>query len=201
MWLELTTSPSTSSSGTTRVSKRGSSRSSCASPWALWPKRKFSPTLTASPATRSTSTWSTKSCALRAAKSPSNGMTTSSSTPSVAISSALRSSVVSSFGWLPGATTDCGCGSNVTTVSAPAMTSRWPEVDAVERPDRHPPRPRLHVGQIRELHARKPMTIDPRAAVNRIRPGRGRSPPPGPRAEPRCACRPCWNGRSRASGG
>ena len=46
MWLELTTSPSTSSSGTTRVSKRSSAASSAASPCARWPKRKFSPTLT-----------------------------------------------------------------------------------------------------------------------------------------------------------
>src|SRR4051812_48268961 len=126
MWLELTTSPSTSSSGTTRVSKCSSAASSAASPWALWPKRKFSPTLTCVACTFSTSTWSMKSPASRAAKSPSNGMTTSSSTPSVATSSALRASVVSSRGSVPGATTDCGCGSNVTTASAPRMTSRWP---------------------------------------------------------------------------
>ena len=46
MWLELTTSPSTSRSGTTRVSKRSSPASSAGSPLALWPKRKFSPTET-----------------------------------------------------------------------------------------------------------------------------------------------------------
>ena len=38
------------------------------------------------------------SCALRAANSASKGITISSCTPSAAISSALRSSVVSSFG-------------------------------------------------------------------------------------------------------
>ena len=43
MWLEETISPSTSSSGWTSVTKRSSAPSSCASPCALWPKRKFSP--------------------------------------------------------------------------------------------------------------------------------------------------------------
>ncbi len=32
------------------------------------------------------------------------------------------------------------------------------EMDAVEGPDRDPPRARLHVGQVGELHARKPTT-------------------------------------------
>ena len=43
-----------------------------------------------------------------------------------ATSSALRSSVVSSRGVCCGATTDTGWGSNVSTLSAPAITSRWP---------------------------------------------------------------------------
>ena len=42
------------------------------------------------------------------------------------MSSALRSSVVSRRGAPPGATMAAGCGSKVTTVSAPRMTSRWP---------------------------------------------------------------------------
>ena len=45
------------------------------------------------------------SCAVWAMRAPSNGITTSSSTPSAAIRSALISSDVSSFGALSGATT------------------------------------------------------------------------------------------------
>ena len=44
MWLEETISPSTSTSGTTRVSKRPSAASISGSPAARCPKRKFSPT-------------------------------------------------------------------------------------------------------------------------------------------------------------
>ena len=126
MWLEDTTSPSTSSRSTTRVSKRVSARSSSSSPAALWPKRKFSPTLTCSACSVPTRTSSMKLCALRAANSSSNGMTTNSWTPRSPMSSALRSSVVSRRGAPPGATIAAGCGSKVTTVSAPRMTSRWP---------------------------------------------------------------------------
>ena len=66
------------------------------------------------------------SCALRAAISRVNGITTSSSTPSEAISSALTAGVVSSFGVCSGATTETGCGSNVSTLSEPSITLRWP---------------------------------------------------------------------------
>ena len=62
MWLELTISPSTSSSGTTRVSKRSPPAAGPASPCARWPKRKFSPTLTSVAPSRWTSTSSTKAC-------------------------------------------------------------------------------------------------------------------------------------------
>ena len=75
---------------------------------------------------RPTSSWSMKSCAVCAMRSPSNGITISSSTPSAAIRSAFCSSVVSSFGADCGATTVRGCGSNVSTLSAPRITSRWP---------------------------------------------------------------------------
>ena len=44
MWVEETISPSTSTSGTTRGSNAFCARSRSASPLALWPKRKFSPT-------------------------------------------------------------------------------------------------------------------------------------------------------------
>ena len=60
------------------------------------------------------------------ANAPSNGITTSSRTPSPAIRSIFVSSDVISFGALSGATTVRGCGSNVSTVSAPRITSRWP---------------------------------------------------------------------------
>ena len=79
MWLELTISPSTSSSGATRVSNRPSARRQAASPCARLPKWKFSPTLTWVAPSRPTSTSSMNCWALRPAKSRSNGMTTSSS--------------------------------------------------------------------------------------------------------------------------
>ena len=59
------------------------------SPLARWPKRKFSPTLTRSAPSWPTSTPSMKSCAERLANAPSNGITTSSSTPRPAIRSAF----------------------------------------------------------------------------------------------------------------
>ena len=49
---------------------------------ARWPKRKFSPTDTCVAPSCSTSTWSMNSCGVCAANAPSNGITTSSSTPS-----------------------------------------------------------------------------------------------------------------------
>ena len=67
-----------------------------------------------------------KPCGDCAAKAPSKGITTSSRTPSPAIRSALASSEVSSFGAEPGATTARGCGSKVSAVSAPRITSRCP---------------------------------------------------------------------------
>ena len=67
-----------------------------------------------------------KSCGERLANAPSNGITTSSRTPSPAIRSAFVSSDVISFGAVSGETTVRGCGSNVSTVSAPPITSRWP---------------------------------------------------------------------------
>jgi len=73
MWLDETTSPSTSSSCTIRVSKRLSAASNSESPCARWPKRKFSPTETWVAESAPTRTSSMNCCALRAAKSRSNG--------------------------------------------------------------------------------------------------------------------------------
>ena len=126
MWLEETISPSTSSSGCTTVRNRSSADSSAESPCALWPKRKFSPIATCVAPSAPTSTSSMNSAAEQAANPRSNGITTSSLTPSSATSSALRVSVVSSLGVCWGATTDTGCGSNVSTLSDPSITARWP---------------------------------------------------------------------------
>ena len=70
MWLELTISPSTSSSGTTRVSNAPDALSRSGSPWARCPKRKFSPTLTSVAPSCWTSTSSTKASALCAQGDP-----------------------------------------------------------------------------------------------------------------------------------
>src|SRR5918994_3269830 len=126
MCVEETISPSSSTSSATRVSNASCARSSTVSPLALLPKRKFSPTETVRAPSRSTSSRSMNSWAVWAANEPSNGITTSSRTPSAAIRSALIASGVSSFGADSGATTKRGCGSKVSTVSAPRITSRWP---------------------------------------------------------------------------
>ncbi len=126
MWLEETVSPSTSTSGTTRVSNSGRDARKAASPVAFLPKRKFSPTETRSAPSPSTRTSWTNCSALFEANSRSNGIVTSSSTPRPAIRSAFMLGVFSSLGSLPGLITACGCVPNVSTVSLPRITSRWP---------------------------------------------------------------------------
>ena len=86
---------------------------------------------------------------LRAARAndASNSITTSSSTPSDATSSALRSSVVSSRGSCPGATTAVGCGSKVSTASAPEITSRCPRWTPSNVADGDAPRARLRLAR------------------------------------------------------
>jgi hypothetical protein len=64
------------------------------------------------------------SCADWAANEPSNGITTSSCTRRSAIRSAFVSSDINSLGAVSGATTVRGCGSKVSTVSEPRITSR-----------------------------------------------------------------------------
>ena len=56
----------------------------------------------------------------------SNGITTSSSTPSPSITSRLTSNGMISFGAASGWITVSGCGSNVSTVSASSITARCP---------------------------------------------------------------------------
>ena len=63
------------------------------------------------------------------------------------MSSALRSSVVSSRGAPPGATTAAGAARRSATVSAPADDLAVAEVDAVERADGDAARARLDVGE------------------------------------------------------
>ena len=56
----------------------------------------------------------------------SNGMTTSSSTPSPSITSRFTSKGMISFGAASGLITLSGCGSKVRTVSALSITAWWP---------------------------------------------------------------------------
>ena len=77
-------------------------------PRAPFPKRKFSPTETCPAPSRSSSTCCTKSSALRSEKSLSNGITTSSSTPSPAIRSRFTGKVLISFGVASGWITASG---------------------------------------------------------------------------------------------
>src|ERR1700710_275552 len=67
-----------------------------------------------------------KSSALRWENSASKWITTSSSTAIPSITSRFTSKLLISFGALSGCSTSSGCGSKVSTVSAPSITARWP---------------------------------------------------------------------------
>ena len=149
MWLEETISPSTSTSGTTRVSKRASARSSAGVALrAVAEAEVLAHRDLRRRRARSTSTSVDELLArLRCAKAPSNGITTSSSTPSAGDQLGLaleRRSAASARA--SGATTASGCGSKVSTVSAPRDHLAVAEVDAVELADRDAARARLDVG-------------------------------------------------------
>ena len=124
--VEETVSPPTSTSGTTLVLNSARAASISGSPWALAPKRKFSPTETRSAVSRSISTSSMKPWAERVANSRSKGMTTSSRTPSPSITSRFTANGMISFGSAAGWSTSSGWGSKVRTVSAPSITAWWP---------------------------------------------------------------------------
>ena len=101
------------------------------------------------------------SCAPRAAKAASKGITISSCTPSAAISSAFTASGVSSFGACWGATTETGWGSKVSTLSEPRDHLAVAEVHAVEGADSHLALTAdlsigLHIGKRVIFTARKP---------------------------------------------
>ena len=156
---EETTSPSTSRSGTTRVSKRGSSRSICASPWALWPKRKFSPTLTCVAATRSTSTCSTKSLRVlggeRAVERDHHQLLDTQRGDQLRLAVERRQQLGLR------ARRDHRLRVRIERHDGLRPRDHLPvtEVHTIERPDRDLARPRLHVGEVRELHARKPTAV------------------------------------------
>ena len=150
MWLEETISPSTSTSGTTRVSKRPSAREQVGVAGGAVAEAEVLADRHARRLQRSDQHVVDE--LLRAsgcAKPSSNGITTSSSTPSAAISSALTSRLVSSLGAASGRTTASGWGSKVSTVSLPRDHLAVAEVDAVELAHRDPARARLGVVEAR----------------------------------------------------
>ena len=172
MWLEETISPSTSSSGCTTVVKRSSAASRRGSPWALWPKRKFSPIATLRGPERAHEHVVDELVGGLRREGRVERDHDQLLTPSASISSALRASGVSSFGVCWGATTETGWGSNVSTLSAPAITSRWPRCTPSKVPTAtlRPPSFALDVGQARDLHAdSKPRAARPRGACERLR--------------------------------
>ena len=120
------------------------------------------------------------SCAVCDIRSPSNGITISSSTPSAAIRSAFCSSVVRSLGADAGETTVRGCGSKVSTLSAPRDDLAVAGVHAVELAHRQAARPGLRVREPGDVHQpRKPTTglsvAPPRGSASAIRPSASRS--------------------------
>ena len=167
MRVDETVSPSTSTSGSTLVSNSSRERSISASPRALRPNRKFSPTATSLALSCSIRIRSQNSSASIDEKLSSNGITTSSSTPSPSITSRLMSNGMISFGAASGWITLRGWGSNVSTVSASAITARCADVDAVEGADRDPPRPGLGVGELCDPDAHEPLTLAGSAASAR----------------------------------
>ena len=154
--VEETVSPSTSTSGTTRVSNSECASSIAGSPLALAPKRKFSPTETclASSFARAGRA-SMNSSALCFATSSSKGMTTSSSTPSPSITSRLTAKGMISFGSrrrmqdLERVRVEGEDGVGAVDHRLVA------EVDAVEGADRDVARARLGVGQRGDLDAHR----------------------------------------------
>ena len=148
-----------------RAARRGSrtrsrARGTRACPRAPLPKRKFSPTdtLLGARAGRSGPPRRTPPrCAT--ANSRSNGITTSSSTPRPAIRSRLIGERHDQLRRAPpGGSPTSGCGSKVSTVSLPRITSRWPTWTPSKVPMATRARPRVGRPASREagdLHARE----------------------------------------------
>ena len=154
MWLDEIVSPAASTSGVTLVSKSSCSRRNSGVPRAPLPKRKFSPTDTRPAPRRSINTCCTKSSALCSEKLRSNGITTSSSTPSPAIRSRLTGNGLISFGVASGWMTDSGWGSKVSTVVESSITARCPRWTPSKVPmaTRRGSRAGLDVGERYDLH-------------------------------------------------
>ena len=148
MWLEDTISPSTSTSGTTRVSKRPSAGEHLGVARRAVPEAEVLAHRHARRLQALDQNVVDELLGALVRKAASNGITTRSSTPSLPISSALASRLVSSFGAASGRTTCSGCGSNVSTVSAAADHLAVSEVHAVELADGDPARARLDVGEL-----------------------------------------------------
>ena len=156
MWLEDTVSPcdldqrhdAGLEAGVGREQRRVAARAGGRSGSSPPPTTRWAPSVP-------TSTSSTNASALCVRRSSrSKGITTSSSTPSAAISSALRREVGEQLGRRLGADhRRAGAGSNVSTVSAPGDHLAVAEVDAVEGPDGDAARARLGVGEAGDLHA------------------------------------------------
>ena len=84
----------------------------------------------------------------RVANSRSKGITTSSRTPSPSITSRFTSKGMISFGSAAGWRTSSGCGSKVSTVSAPSITAWWPRWTPSKVPIATWRGARLGVGQL-----------------------------------------------------
>ena len=126
MWLEETVSPRRPPRAARRASRTRRARAGSR-------RRPSRPCRSGSsrPPTRSAprrpiSTSSTNSSARLLGEAAVEGDDTSSSTPSPAIRSRLIGNGLSSLGVASGWITESGCGSKVSTVSAPRITSRWP---------------------------------------------------------------------------
>ena len=137
------------------------------------------------------------SSALRWENSSSKRITTISSTPSPSSTSRFTSSELISFGACSGCSTSSGCGSKVSTVSAPSITARWPRwtpskvpiatsrargLDLLERSDldRHQrtfssQRVARPPGPARRPRRPAPRARPPRPGTGRPRRGAGRS--------------------------
>ena len=163
----------------TRVSNAVCSRSSAASPRARLPKRKFSPTDTQVAPSRAISSWSMNSCAVCAIRSPSNGITISSSTPEAG----------DQVGLLLERGEQLGRGlrrhdrARVRLEGQHAVGAgdhgAVADVHAVELAHGEPALARRRIGQPDGLHARKPTTgfrvAPPRGSASAIRPSASRS--------------------------
>ena len=125
--VEETVSPPPRPAARRAVSNSSARASSSGVPFAFAPKRKFSPTETCS--APSSPTRISRAEVLRGDRRRTPGRRGSRRArrrPSPSITSRLIGNGMISFGVASGWITESGWGSNVSTVSAPSITSRWP---------------------------------------------------------------------------